>query len=170
MIEIWRHIKNYEGYYLVSNCGNIKSLKRKRLNGGCLRERILKPGIRGRGYLFVNLCRNRHKGRINIHRAVAKAFIFNPKYKPCINHKDGNKLNNSVTNLEWCTYTENEFHKNSILGLNNKGVNHGKSILTETDIIQIRNSGIPQEKLSKIFGVSQAHISNIQNKRTWTHI
>lgn len=94
MKEIWRAIENYDDYQ-VSNLGRVKSLKKGN-------ERILKPGVAGIGYLFVVLFKDGKRKEMLIHRLVANAFIQNQDNLPCVNHKDENKQNNLVTNLEWC--------------------------------------------------------------------
>lgn len=87
----------------MSNLGNVKSLKYRRTG----KERILKPRNNGCGYLYVVLCKNGNRRLFKIHRLVAKAFIPNPKNKREVNHKDENKTNNFVDNLEWVTSKEN---------------------------------------------------------------
>ena len=116
MKEIWRDIKNYEGLYQVSNLGNVKSLRK---------NIILKGGLVGIGYYSVNLCKNKNHKSTKIHKLVAQTFIPNPNNYPCINHKDGNKTNNCVDNLEWCTHSYNNKEayriglKKSLKGKNN---------------------------------------------------
>lgn len=114
MGEIYRDIQGYEGHYQISNLGNIKSLKRliKRCNSNksyFIKERILKQSI-SNGYYAITLNKNNKQKRFCIHRLVALAFLENPKNKEEVNHKDGNKLNNCVDNLEWCTKSENTLH------------------------------------------------------------
>lgn len=99
-MEIWKDIDGYEGTYQISNKGNVKSLK-------CGKERILRPGINSWGYMVVCLYHDNMKKTVKLHRLVAQAFIPNPENKPQINHKDENKLNNCVNNLEWTTAKEN---------------------------------------------------------------
>ena len=109
--EIWRDIKGYEGLYQISNLGRVKSLGRKSYSNVCLKDKILNPALECKnGYKRVCLCKDGKEKRIKVHRLVAQAFIPNPDNKPIINHKDGNKINNSVENLEWCTYKENAQH------------------------------------------------------------
>lgn len=106
--EIWKPVENYEGLYEVSNLGRIKSLERTVWNKGrgyykTVPERILKPSNNGQGYLFVNLCKDGKMKNCRVHRLVGQAFIPNPNNLPQINHKDENKGNNMVENLEWCS-------------------------------------------------------------------
>lgn len=110
-MEIWKSVNGFEGLYMVSNLGRIKSLPR---NGTRKNGSILKPAIRG-NYLFVRLTGNRLDKKCSVHRLVAEAFIPNPSNKPLVNHKDGNKLNNNANNLEWCTQSENMIHARDCL-------------------------------------------------------
>lgn len=106
MKEVWKDIEGYEGKYQISNLGRVKALDFKRTK----KERIMKPHINTSGYLAINLYKNAKFKTYRIHRLIAQAFISNPENKPCINHIDGNKLNNSIDNLEWCTHRENTIH------------------------------------------------------------
>lgn len=108
--EIWKDIKGYVGLYQISNLGRVKSLKRITVDGKTIKERILKPGTDKPGYEFIILRKNNKSHNLMIHRLVAEAFIENPNKYSCVNHKDGNKLNNNVSNLEWCTYSYNLKH------------------------------------------------------------
>ena len=96
MKEIWKDIKDYEGHYQVSNLSRVKSIKFGK-------ERILKPVTDRHGYLIVGLWQNNKHKTYKVHRLVAEAFLPNPDNLPQVNHKDENKLNNNVDNLEWCT-------------------------------------------------------------------
>lgn len=102
MQEIYKPIKGYEGLYEVSNLGNVKSFKHKQ-------PMILKPKMI-KGYPTVSLCVNGQCKQFGIHRLVAESFITRITDKNEINHIDGNKANNRVDNLEWCTHTENVRH------------------------------------------------------------
>lgn len=97
-MEIWKDIEGYEGLYQISNWGRVRSLKYK----GGSKERILKPCISGRGYLYVSLCKNHKRKNHYIHRLVGKAFLDNPDNLNEINHKDEDKKNNHANNIEWC--------------------------------------------------------------------
>lgn len=109
--EYWKPVVGYEGLYEVSNWGRVKSLERYRKGpNGSIRickGRILKLRTDKDGYLLVALCKNNIKKTFRVHRLVAEAFIPNPDNLPCVNHKDENKQNNVVSNLEWCSYEYN---------------------------------------------------------------
>lgn len=107
MKEIWKDIKGYEGLYQVSNLGRVKSF-RESTKYGMQKEYILKPSLINSGYYVVTLYSpDKAKRKFQIHRLVAETFISNDKNLPCVNHKDENKTNNCVDNLEWCTYQYN---------------------------------------------------------------
>lgn len=101
MEEIWKDIVGYEEIYQVSNFGNVKNIRT---------NKILKYGINDQNYEIVTLYKKTKKKNMRIHRLVAQAFIPNPDNLPQINHKDGNKHNNRVDNLEWCTGSNNIKH------------------------------------------------------------
>ena len=119
MQKEWKPIKGFENLYEISNFGEIKSFKKewKIFNYKCNEyrtiskpERIMKPCTTKSGYKQVNLQKNKKTYGKLVHRLVAEAFIENKNNKKCINHIDGDKLNNRVDNLEWCTYKENAKH------------------------------------------------------------
>ena len=106
MSEVWRDIVGYEGRYQVSSMGRVKSLERKDRLGRIVKECILKPGT-DRGYLIVELCAGGKRKRLRVHRLVGEAFLPRAEGKDAINHKDEDKTNNNVWNLEWVSHKEN---------------------------------------------------------------
>jgi hypothetical protein len=124
MKEIWKDIAKYEGLYQISNFGKVKSLDRqiKTIYG-------VTRNIKGKsltliqhedGYLVVALCKNNKVKISSVHRLVASAFIEKESGKPLINHKNGIKSDNTVSNLEWCTPRENIIHARDVLGVDYK--------------------------------------------------
>jgi hypothetical protein len=115
MKEIWKPVNGYENYYMCSNFGRFKKIKRKiyvidkywnREYWKTINANILKQFNDTSGYPIVNICGKRKRA----HRLIAKTFIPNPFNKPTVNHKDLNKSNNKLDNLEWATYRENSHH------------------------------------------------------------
>ena len=106
-VEVWKDIRDYEGLYQVSNWSRVRSLDRYvNANNGSLQfkqGKILKTRQTWDGYLIVDLHKAGRIKTVKVHRLVAEAFIPNPDNLPQVNHKDENKQNNVVTNLEWCT-------------------------------------------------------------------
>ena len=105
--EIWKDVGGFEGYYKVSNLGRIKRTWKHK-------ERIKIPSIDKNGYLMTLLCRDGERKNVFIHRIVAKAFIQNQQNFDTVNHKDENKLNNDLTNLEWMSVKDNVRYSNCI--------------------------------------------------------
>ena len=105
--EQWVDIPNYEGLYKISNFGNVLSLGNGGPNKYKGKKTLLKPRKNIYGYYYVGLSKNGVKKSYTIHKLVAKVFIPNPNCLPCVNHRDENRLNNNVDNLEWCTYKYN---------------------------------------------------------------
>ena len=145
--ETWKDIKGYEGIYQVSNLGRVKSLpvksKTKYFKGG-----ILKTSVDKVGYVCVSLSRKTYK----VHRLVAEAFIDNPYDYRCVNHKDEDKTNNRVDNLEWCTHKYNNNY-----GTRNKKIsqNAGRRILQydlEGNLIRVWDS---ISNASRYYGVKR---------------
>lgn len=163
-----RSIAGYNGKYLVSEDGKIYSVRRKGCNG-----RYLKSRPNSSGYLRVDLRKGKNKKTVFVHRIVAETFIPNPENKRCINHIDGNKSNNSVSNLEWCSHSENmkhavKNHLNKFPCL--KGEEHPNSKLTQTEVNTIRSlreTGASAYKIAKKYNVSSTAIYNIWRNKTW---
>lgn len=98
---IWKDVKGYEGLYQVSDTGKVRSFVKNN------EPHVLSDCVGSNGYPTIVLCKDRKKASHTVHRLVATAFLPNPYEYPCINHKDENKTNNNVSNLEWCSYTYN---------------------------------------------------------------
>ena len=176
IVEIWKSVKGYEGKYEVSSDGRIKALKRTVHSGKCHRtweEHFLKYAIDGRGYFRTNLAKGGVNRTVKVHRVVAEAFIPNPMNFPQVNHKDGNKENNKVDNLEWCSASYNQRHAFS-LGLKRAdGEFNAGHKLTLEQVKYIRAHYIPRDPefgtvaLGKRFGVHRKTITRIVNCQYW---
>lgn len=169
-MEQWKDIKieNFEGVYQINTVGNIKSLTKKDKSKNPI---IMKSFIRG-GYFSILLMKETKRKLFYIHRLIALTFINNPENKKYVNHIDGNKLNNKLENLEWCTASENIQHSlKNRLRIPQSGENHYKTSLTKTDIENIRNSYIRRivthKLLAKKYNVSESCIYGILNYKTW---
>jgi hypothetical protein len=129
MTEIWKDVSGYEGLYQVSNLGRVKSVPRcdkVTYTSGTVwyrnrKGRIIHQNNHLNGYKLVNLCKDGTSKTYFVHRLVANAFLPNPSSLPQVNHKDGDKDNNSIENLEWCTCKENVKHA-FLIGLRKGGV------------------------------------------------
>lgn len=181
MKEIWKDLPNFEELYEISNLGNVRRKERtlkafnryricsKKLKGQDLKKREL------RGYYSVGLWKDGKMHNKTIHRLVAKAFIPNPNNLPVVNHIDGNKKNNRVDNLEWCTYSHNakEAYRLNLINMSQKhietarqlGINSRKKIVQkdlEGNVIKVFSSGL---QASRITGISQGNISQCCSKK-----
>lgn len=164
--EIWKDIKGYEGLYKVSNLGRIKSLKRKvydktRHYYKIINERILKQTIATPKYYVVNLTKKGIQKTYRIHKIVAETFIPNPNNYIIINHIDGNKLNNNIDNLEWCTYKHNSQEakrlgllKSSMNSLKRWNGKYGKEHNRSKIIYQIDKN--TDEIINMFYGIAEA--------------
>jgi len=166
--EIWKRIK-YFPEYEVSNFGRVKSFKRDIING-----KIRKFYIDIYGYKTITLIKNSKLKTFTIHRLVIQAFKSNPENKSQINHIDGNKLNNKIENLEWCTCSENLKHAYKLGLKSNKGEKASGAKLTEGQVLEIRElyktRKYTYNSLGEIYKISYQSISDIIKRRTWTHI
>lgn len=102
-MEIWRDVKGFEGYYEISNMGNVKSKDRVDSSGNRRKGRILKPEVTKKGRCLVKLSKDGKAKKYQVHILVAKHFVDNPYFYDTVNHIDENTLNNRADNLEWCT-------------------------------------------------------------------
>ena len=160
-----RPVVGYENFYSVSSDGMVYS-KRGRSPGVMIHIRKKK------GYLAVRLSvGKKHKSRL-VHRLVAQAFIPNPLEKPQVNHKDGIKNNNSVTNLEWVTNSENAAHAVSC-GLIKIGEQHPRAKLTKKkieEILLLDRQGHSANQIAQSFGISKYTVRAILGGKSWTHV
>lgn len=146
-MSIWKPIPNYEDLYEVSSDGEVRSLCGRYRN-----KDILKQCKGSSGYLLVTLCRKGSQKTVNVHRLVAKVFIPNPDSLPCVNHKDQNRENNSVSNLEWCSYYHNNIYGDR---LTKSALKRGKPVMClETGKIYASASAVQRE-----LGINQSKIS-----------
>jgi len=178
--EIWKDIEGYEGMYQVSNYGRIRSVERNVNNGSgiyMIDEMIMHLPKNDKGYFRIGLRNGVIQKKHMVHRLVAQAFIPNPENKPQVNHIDGVKTNNNVSNLEWCTQSENMRHAYSIglaSGIERSGESNPMSRLTAKEVREIRqkhnvlNKSITE--LAQEHSCSRSHIWNIVNFNKWKHI
>jgi hypothetical protein len=112
--EIWKDIKDYETRYEVSNFGNVRSKTRvvsdRKIPRRVFKARQLKPWVMGTGYASVSLSKEGRVKKFTVHHLVCSAFHERSRHHQCVNHKDGDKVNNHHHNLEWCTQKENNDH------------------------------------------------------------
>lgn len=165
-MENWRSVVGYEDYFMISDKGRLYS-KRS--------DRILKQSISKNGYYTVATRIGGRKGLavcFKIHRLVAEAFLNYTEDKPQVNHKDGNKLNNLLENLEWVSQSENALHAHATgLSVNAKKEENKNSKLTEEIVRQIRKeykpSQVTQRFLAQKYGVSKTTIQSIVTDKVW---
>jgi len=172
---MWKTIPGYEGFYEVSDMGDVRSSDRlvHTSNGITQRRkgRTLKPALSA-GYPFVLLQVACERKQIHVHRLVASAFCDKPEGCDVVNHIDGIKTNNAASNLEWTTYSGNAKHAYDT-GLNKAKYrqDHNNSKLTQFQVDQIRGmliSGKSGSSIARELGVHVMTISNIRNGRSWS--
>jgi FixJ family two-component response regulator len=162
--EEWREVHGTMGRYMASNSGKIKSLY---LN----KNTILKPRINYRGYEQVSLSYHGNVKTKTVHRIVAMTFLAKPESRCDVNHKDGNKLNNHISNLEFISHSENVKHAYEN-GLISKafGKNNGMNKLSETQVLAIKSlihNGFKNKFIADQFNVNPATISDIKRGKIW---
>lgn len=179
-MEKWKDIIGFEGFYQISENGNVRSLDRfdsiRDLKG-----QSIKPNLKRNGYLQVGLRREGKRKWESIHRLVAIHFIDNPENKPQVNHIDGNKQNNNIYNLEWATSQENllHAHANGLIKMP-KGEEHfnygvfGEKSKSAKKVVRLnRKTGETKSYeaiiLAKYDGFDVTSISKCCNKKVKTH-
>ena len=171
----WKDIPDYEGLYEINEHGEIRGknriVKRKDGKTNKYKQQVIKPYL-SNGYKRVCLTKNNIRKQYLVHRLVAITFIKNKENKELINHKDANKLNNHIDNLEWCTYKENNNHaRNLKLYPILKSEKSPKSKLCLNDVLNIRkycsNNIKERKEFAKKYNVSQRTIYDVLVFRTW---
>lgn len=162
-------VVGYEGLYMVSNDGNVRSLGGRRGS----RPRMLKQE-HFKGYRKVSLCRDgRGRGAL-VHRLVGQAFIPNPSRLPYINHIDGGKANNKVANLEWVDQQSNVTHAWSTGLMNNRGEKHGMHKLTELQVRAIKayedRTPARASWVAEQYKITLNTVHDIWTGRSWAHL
>lgn len=169
MVE-WRPV--LDGYYAISEIGDVRRLVKCQ---GAQVGKLIKPYLSTTGYLSIKAYLNGKKVSSSIHRLVAAAFLGTaPSLKHVVNHKDGNKLNNHVANLEYCTKSADIFHAYAT-GLRKpcQGESHGQTKLTSDQVREIRRlwkSGTKQSAIARLFETPAPTIGSICQGRCWRHI
>lgn len=159
ILETWAPVVGFENIYSISSIGRVKN------RSGL----ILKP-IKRKGYLTVNLCDNGKPACIkSIHRLMCESFIPNNYDLPVINHKDGNKCNNVIDNLEWCTISYNTKHAyiNGLAPIR-RNESNVQFKLKDSEVKEIRRMlsvGIKGIEISKLFKISISQVSRIKNNK-----
>ncbi|MCW8932146.1 MAG: NUMOD4 motif-containing HNH endonuclease [Gammaproteobacteria bacterium] len=160
-MEKWTDVKGYEGLYIVSNMGNIKSLK------GNIKR--LKPFKGTCGYYSVKLYKNGCKKTLSVARIVGEAFIYKKCVENEINHINGIKCDNRSENLEWITHSKNIRHAYFIGLMDNSGENNPSSKITKKQAKEIMclKGIVPQKEIAIMYNISRSNVANIHCGLTW---
>lgn len=176
-VSMWKDIAGYEGKYQVSDDGLIRSLARivDRNDGSKqpINERLLKCSMDSDGYEIVVFSREGRRKTFKVHRLVASAFILNPDNLPQVNHIDGNKSRNVVSNLEWCTSRKNHQHARMCGLIGSCGENSHGSKLTKQDvllIVKLKADGKTHQEISELVQCGSANIHLICSGKTWSSV
>lgn len=167
---MWKPVIGYEAYE-VSDAGEVRSIDRTGYDGRKLSGTTLKPCLVGKGYFRVCLRKGNRTYGEYVHRLVATAFIPHSPEFTVINHIDGCKTNNCVSNLEWVTYSENNQDAYDA-GLKERGSGFYNAKLTEDDVRNIKQNGkcATFQRIADKYGVAKATIRDILIGNTWKHI
>lgn len=160
MEEIWKDVVGFEGLYQVSNIGRVKSLPKliHSRTPHYTQEKILRSHPKKNGYIGLVLRKNGESINKTLHVLIAEAFLQKPLNAECVNHKDGNKANNCVENLEWITFSENIYHAYK------HGLKIKEGCLTIDEINEVRalsKMGYSNGLLGRFFNVDSNIIYNI---------
>lgn len=174
--EEWRDVVGWEGLYQVSSLGRVKRVApgKKTYPG-----KILKPQKSTVGYPWVNLTKNGKHVSLFIHRIVATAFLERGVGKTEVNHKNGDRTDCRLSNLEWVTKSENRIHARDVLGVQfnpnpTHGPKHHRSKLTEHQVTEIRDlyatGNYTHQQLANMFGISKPQAGKIIRRDFWKHV
>lgn len=178
MSEIWKDIPNFEGSYQVSNMGRVRSVDREvtyKDGKKCRHKgRVLKPYLNNKGYEYLKLCIDNGRNNKSVHRLVLEAFKPHVNMSDLeVNHIDGNKLNNHLTNLEWVTRRDNILHAYDMGLIKNRGKDSYHVKLSNADVLDILqrlDTGESQGDIALDYGVGRTSISNINTGTTWRSV
>ena len=165
-----KDLKGYENSYQISDSGRIFT-KRRLIGNQIYYGKELVPQLTQDGYLKVTLSKNGDCKKFYLHRLVAIQFIENSTNLPQVNHKDGNKLNNNINNLEWCTKQENQSHAVRT-GLMQRGQDRPSAKLTEAEVLEIyKLKGILKaQDIANKYNVSKNTINCILRGSKWAYL
>lgn len=177
MSEVWKSIPGFEGLYEASTHGRIRSVDRLVTGKNGVTKpfhgRVLAPRPMNAGYLMVNLCKDGKAVNYLIHRLIATTFLPNDDDLAEVNHIDGVKSNNVLSNLEWMSRVRNIRHAMGMGLIQGLGENNPAAKLTEKQVIQIKEMlylGLHPKELAEAFGVMPSTINDIQLYRSWSHV
>lgn len=159
MTEVWKEVPGYEGILSVSNLGRVKRLNYR--NTG--KDRILSINVKKNIVCTINVGINGKLKTLSVHRLVATAFIPNPNNYPCVNHKDENRLNNTVENLEWCTYEYNNNYmtRNKRISIATRNGKTSKRVLQYDKNGNFIKEWPSAHEVERCTGLAQANISAV---------
>lgn len=150
--------------YEITECGIIRNKNNKKIKS---------QYVSSTGYYMISISKNGKTNPYKVHRLLADNFIKKIDGKTSINHKDGNKLNNCLSNLEWCNHLENMQHAFNTNLVNNTGSNNGMAKINETIAKEIKlmlKNKISQQKIADKFNVSRSLVLGINTGRLWKHV
>lgn len=178
MNENWRDVLNFEGFYEVSDLGNVRSVKREvrritrwgTVSKSVYTSQFIKRNLMTNGYYCVHLYKDGVRSAMSVHRVVIEAFVGPRPHRMEIMHLDDDKSNCALTNLKYGTRQENENHK-VLQGRSLKGEKSPSAKLNKTQVLEIRaRKGEPLEDLAFEYGCTFSNISAIQLRKSWKHL